>query len=191
MSRNINPTSLKDNRSILSRSSADNGADTITSTILIQSSTPTVLLLSTPSLASPPPNLLDNFTSPIPLQSPTPAVSDEDVNITMHCQSYWFSCRGRCTQERDLGGTEERLHCFCDSNCVFFKDCCADFDQYCFSSGISAGDTNNPDDNGQWECISSYGSFIKAAGIWMISSCPRKWTQVDIKARCGRYLFPS
>ena len=190
MRRNINPTPLKDN-SILSRSSADNSADMITTTILIQSSTPTVPLLSTPSLAPPPSNLLDNITSPIPVQSPTPAMSDEDVNITMHCQSYWFSCRRRCTQKRELGGTEERLQCFCDRNCVFFKDCCADFDQYCSSSGISEVDTNNPDDNGLWECISRHGSFSKAAGIWMISSCPRKWTQVDIKERCGRDLIPS
>ena len=188
MRRNINPTPLEDS----STSSADNSADTITTTILIQSSTPTVLLsLSTPSLAPPPPNLLDNITSPIPLQSSTPAVNDENVKITMHCQSYWFSCRGRCTQERELGGTEERLQCFCDSNCEFFKDCCADFDQYCSLSGISALDTDNPDDNGLWECISGDGFFAKAAGLWMISSCPRKWTQAHIKARRGKNLFPS
>ena len=140
-------------------------------------------------------NGTDNFTSTIPPQSTTltiqTVVSNEDVNITMDCKSYWFSCSGRCTQERELGGTEERLQCFCDSSCEFFKDCCADFDQYCSSSGISLQGTVNPDDSGLWECVSSYNSFNKVAGVWMISSCPRKWNQIDIQERCNKELLPS
>lgn len=117
--------------------------------------------------------------------------TNEDINITMHCESYWFSCRGRCTQERDLGGTEERLQCFCDSSCEFFKDCCADFDQYCSSYGISTRDAKNLDDSGQWECVTSSISFAKVDGVWMISSCPKNWTQADIEERCGKSAFLS
>lgn len=140
---------------------------------------------------------MDNITSTVPphAQSSAPTMltlwTNEDVNITLHCQSSWFSCRGRCTQERKLGGTEERLQCFCDSSCEFFRDCCADFDQYCSSSGMSKQGTANPDDIGLWECVSSYNSFAKVAGVWMISSCPRNWALVDIKAKCSKDLLPS
>ncbi|XP_078352252.1 uncharacterized protein LOC144636927 [Oculina patagonica] len=109
----------------------------------------------------------------------------------MHCKSYWFSCRGRCTQEREMGGTKERLQCFCDNSCEFFGDCCADFDQYCSSSGISPQDVKNLDQNDLWRCVSHHRSFIKAGGLWMISSCPKKWAQVDIKERCRQDIIPS
>ena len=140
-------------------------------------------------------NATVNPTSTVPPQSSAPTMltlwTNEDVNITLHCQSYWFSCRGRCTQERTLGGTEQRLQCFCDSSCEFFRDCCADFDQYCSSSGISLQGTANQDDSGLWECVSSRNSFKKVAGVWMISSCPRNWTQIDIKESCRKDLLPS
>ena len=126
--------------------------------------------------------------------NPTTTVSlwsNRDVNITLHCQSYWLSCRGRCTQERKLGGREQRLQCFCDSSCEFFRDCCADFDQYCSSSGILPQGAANPDDSGLWECVSGYNSFTKAAGVWMISSCPSNWSQIDIKESCSKDLLPS
>ena len=167
MRRNINPTQLNDspgnNGSTLSNSSTVNSTTNLMFLALNASSTPVV------------PNVWTN----------------EDVNITVHCESYWFSCKERCTQERELGGTEERLQCFCDNRCEFFKDCCADFDHYCSSSGISALDAKSPDDVGLWECVSSSMSFTKAAGVWMISSCPKNWTQVDIKDRCGNDAFPT
>ena len=140
-------------------------------------------------------NGTDNITSSVPLQSSAPTMltlwTNKDVNITLYCQSYWLSCRGRCTQERKLGGTEQRLQCFCDRSCEFFRDCCADFDQFCSSSGISPQGTANPDGSGLWECVSSYNSFTKVAGVWMISSCPRNVTQVDIKENCSKDLLPS
>ena len=143
-------------------------------------------------------NDTDNVTSTLPPQSSAPTMltlwtnNDVHVNITMHCQSYWFSCRGRCTQKRELGGTKQRLQCFCDSSCEFFRDCCADFDQYCSPSGISPQGTVNPDDISPWECVSSYNSFTKVAGVWMISSCPRNWTQANIKENCTKdSLLPS
>ncbi|KAJ7371539.1 hypothetical protein OS493_024879 [Desmophyllum pertusum] len=120
-----------------------------------------------------------------PLLPQLPTLNDKDVNITMHCESYWFSCRGRCTQERELGGTEERLQCFCDNSCEFFEDCCADFDQYCSLSGILAQETKNPD-NGLWECVENY--FLDdVIGVWMISVCPRNWSHDEIKERCSKY----
>ena len=79
-----------------------------------------------------------NETTPTPEYWPTiplPDFNDEDVNVTLQCKDTWLSCRGRCTQDRELGGTEERLQCFCDLSCELFQDCCADFDQYCSSSG--------------------------------------------------------
>ena len=127
-------------------------------------------------------------TSPTHPQPSTPALNDEDINITIHCEGYWFSCRGRCTQERQLGIREERLQCFCDVSCELFQDCCADFDQYCSSSGISSQEAENPE-NEQWKCIRSE-SFSEAFGVWMISSCPRNWTSADIKERCASSRVP-
>ncbi|KAJ7371541.1 hypothetical protein OS493_024881 [Desmophyllum pertusum] len=127
----------------------------------------------------------NHSTSPTPPQSSTTTLNDKDVNITMHCESYWFSCRGRCTQERELGGTEERLQCFCDNSCEIFRDCCADFDQYCSLSGISAQQTKNPD-NGLWQCTKN--KFLDdVIGVWMISVCPRNWSHDEIKERCSKY----
>lgn len=100
----------------------------------------------------------------------------------MHCDSFWFSCRGRCTQERELGGTEERLQCFCDNSCEFFRDCCADFDQHCSSSGLSTQETKLPD-NGFWECVEN-DHLADVIGVWAISFCPRNWTRADIEKLC-------
>ena len=179
MRRNINPAPLNespgDANSTLSHSSTVNGMANllvnVTSTISQKTSTPTV---------------------PYPPLPPTPPnVNEEDsLNITMNCDSYWFSCRSRCTQERELGGTEERLQCFCDNSCEFFRDCCADFDQYCSTSGISAQVAWNPDGNDLWSCISAHSSFTRAAGMWMISSCPRNCTQAEIKENCSQDLHP-
>ncbi|XP_078364945.1 uncharacterized protein LOC144649330 [Oculina patagonica] len=169
MRRNINPALLNDSRgnnsSILTNSSVVNSTANLLFIFLNVTPTPTQVV----------PNLWSN----------------EDINITMHCESYWFSCRGRCTQERELGGTEERLQCFCDSSCEFFKDCCADFDQFCPSSGMSAHNAKSPDDIGRWKCVSSYNSFSTVHGVWMISSCPKNWTQDDIKDLCNPDLFLS
>ncbi|KAJ7371551.1 hypothetical protein OS493_024893 [Desmophyllum pertusum] len=134
-----------------------------------------------------PGNCTENVPSHTPPETPPfttalPTLNDKDVNITMHCESYWFSCRGRCTGERELGGTEERLQCFCDNSCEMFKDCCADFDQFCSSSGTSAKEQNNPD-NEQWKCVES-DLLAKALGVWMISSCPSNWTQEEVEERC-------
>jgi len=117
--------------------------------------------------------------------------TNKDVNISLHCQSYWFSCRGRCMQERKLGGKEQRLQCFCDRSCEFFRDYCADFHQFCSSSGISPQGTANPDGSGLWECVSGYNSFTKVVGVWMISSCPRNLIQIDIEENCSKDLLPS
>ena len=113
----------------------------------------------------------------------SPTLNNDDVNITMHCQSYWFSCRGRCTHKRELGGTEERLQCFCDSSCELFHDCCADFDQFC-SSGTLTQEAENPDYE-HWKCIES-DLLTEALGVWMIASCPANWTlEEDIDERCS------
>ena len=125
-----------------------------------------------------------NGTSSTPLQSSTPALDARDINITMRCEGYWFSCRGRCKQERELGITEERIQCFCDESCELFRDCCADFDQYCSSSGISAQQERDAYEE-QWECIQSK-ALTEAFGVWMISSCPKNWTQTDVKELCGK-----
>ena len=132
-------------------------------------------------------NWNENATSSTPSESPSlttplPTPSTEDVNIAMHCEGYWFSCRGRCTQERELGGTEKRLQCFCDNSCEMFQDCCADFDQFCSSSGKSTKEIENPD-NEQWACVES-GAVAETLGVWMIASCPSNWTEEDIDDRC-------
>ncbi|XP_078361264.1 uncharacterized protein LOC144645559 [Oculina patagonica] len=132
-------------------------------------------------------NWNENVTSASPPESPSsttplPTLSNEDINITMLCQDYWFSCRGRCTRERELGGTEERLQCFCDSSCEMFQDCCADFDQFCSSSGTASKESKNPDYE-QWKCVESE-SLTEALGVWMIASCPSNWTEEDIDYRC-------
>lgn len=101
----------------------------------------------------------------------------------MSCESYWFSCRGRCTRERKLGGTEERLQCFCDNSCEIFQDCCADFDQFCSSTGTLTQEAKNPDYE-YWKCIES-DLLNDAFGVWMIASCPPNWTQEHIDERCS------
>lgn len=110
-------------------------------------------------------------------------MNNDDVNITMSCESYWFSCRGRCTRERELGGTEERLQCFCDNSCEIFQDCCADFDQFCSSTGTLTQEAKNSDYE-YWKCIES-DLLNDAFGVWMIASCPPNWTQEHIDERCS------
>lgn len=113
-----------------------------------------------------------------------PTLNNDDENITMLCDIYWFSCRGRCTQERELGGTEERLQCFGDNSCEMFQDCCADFDQFCSSTGtLHVTQTENLD-YVHWKCIES-GLLTEALGVWMIASCPANWTQEDIDEHCS------
>ena len=113
----------------------------------------------------------------------SPTLNNDDVNITLLCESYWFSCRGRCTQERELGGTEERLQCFCDHSCEMFQDCCADFDQFCSSTGTLTQEAENPDYE-HWKCIES-DLLTEALGVWMIASCPPNWTQEHIDELCS------
>ena len=133
-------------------------------------------------------NWNENVTSAAPpeslsLTTSLPNLNNQDVNITMYCEDFWFSCRGRCTQERELGGTEERLQCFCDNSCDMFRDCCADFDQFCSSSGTSTKEIENPDYE-QWKCVESY-SLTETLGVWMIASCPSNWTEDDVDDRCS------
>ena len=101
----------------------------------------------------------------------------------MVCESYWFSCRGRCTRERELGGTKERLQCFCDNSCEIFQDCCADFDQFCSSTGTLTQEAETQDYE-YWKCIES-NLLNEALGVWMIASCPPNWTQEHIDERCS------
>ena len=122
-------------------------------------------------------------TLPTPQQSSSQGFDDADINITMNCEDYWLSCRGRCTPERELGITVARLQCFCDVSCEFFQDCCADFDHYCSLSGKST-ELETPDKK-QWKCIGGQ-TRNKAYGVWMISSCPTIWTDAIIKERCGK-----
>ena len=126
------------------------------------------------------------MTTPTPLMSSMISMqgfNDDDVNITMQCEGYWFSCRGRCTKKRELGGTEERLQCFCDANCELFQDCCADFDLYCSSSEIPAQERPN---EWPWKCVEDH-YLSKFLGVWMISSCPRNWILADTRERCGKF----
>ena len=127
-----------------------------------------------------------NETTPTPEYWPTiplPDFNDEDVNFTLQCEDSWLSCRGRCTQDRVLGGTEERLQCFCDLSCELFQDCCADYDQYCSSSGVSE---QPPPDGWPWKCVRDY-YLSKFLGVWMISFCPANWTEADIKEKCETF----
>ena len=127
-----------------------------------------------------------NETTPTPEYWPTiplPDFNDEDVNVTLQCKDTWLSCRGRCTQDRELGGTEERLQCFCDLSCELFQDCCADFDQYCSSSAVSK---QPPPEDWPWKCVEDHYSS-KFLGVWMISFCPANWTEADTKEKCETF----
>ena len=64
-----------------------------------------------------------------------------------------------------------------------FQDCCADFDQFCSSSGTLTQEAENPDYE-HWKCIES-DLLTKALSVWMIASCPANWTQEDIDERCS------
>ena len=64
-----------------------------------------------------------------------------------------------------------------------FQDCCADFDQFCSSTGTLKQEAENPDYE-HWKCIES-DLLTEALGVWMIASCPANWTQEDIDERCS------
>lgn len=58
--------------------------------------------------------------------------------------SSWYSCSRRCTKEWDLGPTEARLQCFCDSFCEMSRDCCEDYDKYCLPSDSLTVESTTP-----------------------------------------------
>ena len=94
-----------------------------------------------------------------------------------------LSCRGRCTQQREPGPTEDSLQCFCDNECDMFRDCCADYDDHCPANNKTS--PASPDV--QWQCVSKGWRELpmkEIAGIWMIGSCPRNWPDDKVRSDC-------
>ena len=110
--------------------------------------------------------------------------SDESVNQDrLSCQDK-TSCVGKCRTERDPGPSNENIKCFCDEHCMVFRDCCADYVQYCLPI-MRQNSTRylNPE---LWKCNNNGGTVPFAKGVWMISTCPANWTHDEIAKNCTR-----
>ena len=93
------------------------------------------------------------------------------------------SCKDRCRSDRDPGRPHPLPRCFCDPFCETFRDCCADYGDYCAhqNTSVTKGTT------GLWQCIplsESQSKNIDFPGIWMISACPRSWNRPVVRAKC-------
>jgi hypothetical protein len=71
------------------------------------------------------------------------------------------SCAGACGSQNDMGG------CYCNSDCVTFGDCCADFTTTC---GGAAG-VNNGAVGGAGSCAGQCGSDAGASGCYCDTGC--------------------
>ena len=96
------------------------------------------------------------------------------ANIT--CTSPLLSCQGRCLQRRDPGGGKKEMRCSCDPYCSYFKDCCYDYVKYCLSGNPVAHDITSKIPDEHWSC---------RTGIWMVTSCPKSWTNQDVSKSCS------
>ena len=93
------------------------------------------------------------------------------------------SCKDRCRSDRDLGKLDVLPHCFCDTFCEVFRDCCGDYEDYCAHLNVSAPKHATA----LWQCIplsKSLPETIDFPGIWMVSACPRSWNRPVVRAKC-------
>ncbi|KAK3700228.1 hypothetical protein QZH41_004000 [Actinostola sp. cb2023] len=117
-----------------------------------------------------------------------------------------MSCRNQCLHPRQVV-YEDKLSCYCDVDCEFFKDCCADYDDFCKPGDGNATEANNTlgfqtpsadiplnatmsstpsqSSNGElWQCFESNIVKKRTKGIWMIGSCPNYWPKDYVFFKC-------
>jgi hypothetical protein len=108
---------------------------------------------------------------------------EEEILIIMRPEppqcSSWASasCKDRCGFERQFG---DKWSCFCDPDCNVFKDCCADFDEYCNATIMLEGWVESEFDK-RWDCWTLYHDDMP---IWMIGQCQPGWNDADVLRRC-------
>ena len=139
-------------------------------------------------LTRPPPPPPGPFPSPLeprprprPLPPPPPPPS-----VSVNCNGS-LSCRNRCQSLRTFL-RQEALPCFCDVDCTYFKDCCADYDEYCHHDSTRTPPIQdnlvNQLNKNLWKCYSGHHTLSAIEGVWMIGSCPRSWPEDDVLYRC-------
>ena len=57
--------------------------------------------------------------------------SNKSLNQNRINCGHGITCVGKCRKGRDPGLSNEEVTCFCDGYCTVFRDCCADYEQYC------------------------------------------------------------
>ena len=77
--------------------------------------------------------------------------------------------------------------CFCDEYCTVFRDCCADYEQYCIQ-GVHSSSLRSLNHD-LWKCHDVVGFLVPFTdSLWMISACPANWTHDEIATKCTRNL---
>ncbi|KAK3737446.1 hypothetical protein QZH41_000166 [Actinostola sp. cb2023] len=110
-----------------------------------------------------------------------------------------MSCRNQCLHPRKAE-YKEKLSCYCDVRCENFKDCCADYDDFCkakktnssdgidIGSGVDVGSglTSNQTaaEDRLWSCFKTAKNMKRTKGIWMVGSCPDSWPKDDVFYQC-------
>ncbi|KAK3730005.1 hypothetical protein QZH41_000958 [Actinostola sp. cb2023] len=117
-----------------------------------------------------------------------------------------MSCRNKCFHPRQVV-YEDKLSCYCDVHCEFFKDCCADYDDFCKTGDENNTAANNytlryqttnadilntslpsnqtpPSNEELWNCFQQENIKPRTKGIWMIGSCPASWPKDDVLYQC-------
>ena len=91
----------------------------------------------------------------------------------------WTSCKDRCSFERQYG---DGMSCFCDPDCDFFQDCCADFDVYCNIS-LMAKHFAESEFGERLNCTTLHDE-VKT--IWTIGQCQPNWNDANVLQRCTK-----
>lgn len=68
-----------------------------------------------------------------------------------------LSCKGRCSSKENLeNATRFAPHCHCDLHCKRYKDCCADYQQFCANKNHSSFAV--PDNSDKMACVMTEGN---------------------------------
>ncbi|PFX22584.1 Neuropathy target esterase [Stylophora pistillata] len=114
--------------------------------------------------------------------------SNKSLNQNRINCGHGITCVGKCRKGRDPGLSNEEVTCFCDEYCTVFRDCCADYEQYCLQ-GVHSSSLRSLNHD-LWKCHDVVGFLVLFTdSLWMISACPANWTPHDeIATKCTRNL---
>ena len=110
------------------------------------------------------------------IEEKIPITDKQEPAEPPQCPS-WKSCKGRCGFQRQFG---DKWSCFCDPDCDFFEDCCADFDVHCNVTSMLEEQVESEFEQ-RWICSTLYQDDMP---IWVIGQCQPDWDDVDVLRRC-------